>query len=229
MNSKIKNIVFDLGGVVFMRDPKKCTEDFIRFFSFVRAEQMPWFWNEYDRGTRSLEEVKGDLCELNNCDRKKVDEYLQLAIDKQEVIAPTEELIHDLKAAGYRLYVLSNMSKEFIAFLREVPVYRYFDGEVVSCEEGVCKPEKEIYELLLSRYDLDPKETIFIDDRKENVEAAEKVGIEGFWFNRKDLEGTIGELRAKLRIKNRRSGASAEAELVWTMPSREEEKPAKQG
>lgn len=198
----MKNIVFDLGGVVFMRDPKKCTEDFIRFFSFVRAEQMPWFWNEYDRGTRTLEEVKGDLCELNHCDRAKVDEYVQLAIDKQEVIALTEALIHDLKAAGYRLYVLSNMSKEFIEFLRRVPVYRYFDGEVVSCEEGVCKPEPEIYRLLLTRYGLDPQETLFIDDRKENVEAAEREGITGFWFDRKDIAGTISELRSQLRIKN---------------------------
>lgn len=198
----MKNIVFDLGGVVFMRDPKKCTEDFLQFFSFVRAEQMPHFWNEYDRGTRNIEEVSEDLCQLHNCDRAKVDEYLRLAIDKQEVIAPTERLIEQLKKAGYRLYVLSNMSKEFIAFLRQVPVYRHFDGEVVSCEEGVCKPEKEIYELLLSRYDLDPKETIFIDDRKENVEAAEQVGITGFHFNRKDIAGTISELRSQLRIKN---------------------------
>ncbi len=198
----MKNIVFDLGGVVFMRDPKKCTEDFIRFFSFVRLDVMPHFWNEYDRGALTIDEVKEELCRYHNCDRKKVDNYMQLAINKQEVIAPTEELIHDLKAAGYRLYVLSNMSKEFIAFLREVPVYRYFDGEVVSCEEGVCKPEKEIYELLLSRYDLDPKETIFIDDRKENIEAAEQVGITGFHFNRKDIAGTIGELRSQLRIKN---------------------------
>lgn len=196
----MKNIVFDLGGVVFMRDPKKCTEDFIRFFSFVRAEQMPWFWNEYDRGTRTLEEVKGDLCELNHCDRAKVDEYVQLAIDKQEVIALTEALIHDLKAAGYRLYVLSNMSKEFIEFLRRVPVYRYFDGEVVSCEEGVCKPEPEIYRLLLTRYGLDPQETLFIDDRKENVEAAEREGITGFWFDRRDVEGTVNELRSKFKI-----------------------------
>lgn len=198
----MKNIVFDLGGVVFMRDPKKCTEDFIRFFSFVRAEQMPWFWNEYDRGTRTLEEVKGDLCELNHCDRAKVDEYVQLAIDKQEVIALTEALIHDLKAAGYRLYVLSNMSKEFIEFLRRVPVYRYFDGEVVSCEEGVCKPEPEIYRLLLTRYGLDPQETLFIDDRKENVEAAEREGITGFWFDRRDVAATVNALRSKLRIKN---------------------------
>ena len=194
----IKNIVFDLGGVVFMRDPKKCTEDFINFFSFVRAEQMPYFWNEYDRGTRTLEEVKEDLCQLHNCDRKKVEEYLQLAIDKQEVIAPTERLIEQLKAAGYHLYVLSNMSKEFIAFLRRVPVYRHFEGEVVSCEEGVCKPEKEIYELLLERYSLNPAETIFIDDRKENVEAAEREGIVGYWFDRKDLEGSVNKLREQL-------------------------------
>ena len=198
MNNPIKNIVFDLGGVVFMRDPKKCTEDFLNFFSFVRLEVMPHFWNEYDRGTLTIDEVKEELCRYHNCDRAKVDDYVQLAIDKQEVIAPTEELIHDLKAAGYRLYVLSNMSKEFIAFLRRVPVYRYFDGEVVSCEEGVCKPEKEIYELLLERYELTPAETIFIDDRKENVEAAEQVGIEGFWFNRKDLEGTVDKLSEKL-------------------------------
>lgn len=194
----MKNIVFDLGGVVFMRDPKKCTEDFIRFFSFVRAEQMPWFWNEYDRGTRTLEEVKGDLCELNHCDRAKVDEYVQLAIDKQEVIAPTEALIRDLKAAGYRLYVLSNMSKEFIEFLRRIPVYRYFDGEVVSCEEGVCKPEPAIYRLLLERYALDPAATLFIDDRRENVEAAEREGIRGFLFDRHDLDATCNQLRELL-------------------------------
>ena len=194
----IKNIVFDLGGVVFMRDPKKCTEDFINFFSFVRAEQMPYFWNEYDRGTRTLEEVKEDLCQLHNCDRQKVEEYLQLAIDKQEVIAPTERLIEALKHAGYRLYVLSNMSKELIDFLRRVPVYRHFEGEVVSCEDGVCKPEKEIYQLLLQRYGLNPAETLFIDDRKENIEAAEREGIVGYWFDRHDLEGTVDKLREKL-------------------------------
>lgn len=191
----MKNIVFDLGGVVFMRDPKKCTEDFIRFFSFVRAEQMPWFWNEYDRGTRSLEEVKGDLCELNNCDRKKVDEYLQLAIDKQEVIAPTEALIHDLKAAGYRLYVLSNMSKEYIEFLRKLPVFEYFDEQIVSCEVHLGKPNLKFYQHLLDHCNLNPDETIFIDDRKDNVEAGAELGITPFHFDRRNPERACDELR----------------------------------
>jgi hypothetical protein len=97
MNSNIKNIVFDLGGVVFMRDPKKCTEDFLNFFSFVRLEVMPHFWNEYDRGTLTIDEVKEELCRYHNCDREKVDDYVQLAIDKQEPIALTETLIEDLK------------------------------------------------------------------------------------------------------------------------------------
>ena len=48
---------------------------------------------------------------------------LQLAIDLQEPVKPTERLIGDLKAAGYKLYVLSNMSREFIDFLRRFPVY----------------------------------------------------------------------------------------------------------
>ena len=71
----------------------------------------------------------------------------------------------------------------------------------INASKAECS-EEEIYELLLSRYDLDPKETIFIDDRKENIEAAEQVGITGFHFNRKDIAGTIGELRSQLKIKN---------------------------
>lgn len=62
------------------------------------------------------------------------------------------------------------MSREFIDFLRKMPVYRCFDGEVISCEEQVVKPEPEIYRRLLDRYSLDPAETLFIDDRPVNLE-----------------------------------------------------------
>lgn len=198
----ITNIVFDLGGVVFMRDMKRCTQEFIDFFSFVRGEVMPRFWNEYDRGTLTIDDAIECLMERSGFDRAKCAALVDEAIAKQEAVRPTERLIEELKAAGYHLFVLSNMSREFIAFLRRIPVYRHFEGEVVSCEEGVCKPEPEIYRLLLTRYGLDPQETLFIDDRKENVEAAEREGITGFHFNRKDIAGTISELRSQLRIKN---------------------------
>ena len=124
----MKNIVFDLGGVVFARDPKKCKPEFVEFFSFVRFPQMPVFWEEYDRGALSYDEVIDLLCREKGVDRATCESYMREAIDRQEVILPTERLIADLKAAGYRLYVLSNMSKEFIEFLRRVPVYRARSG-----------------------------------------------------------------------------------------------------
>ena len=110
----------------------------------------------------------------------------------------TERLVGDLKAAGYRLYVLSNMSREFIAFLRRFPVYRLFDGEVVSCEEGTVKPEPRIYEILLERYGLDPAETLFIDDRAANIVAAEGLGIAGYLFDHRNPAAACGELRRRL-------------------------------
>ena len=159
----MENIVFDLGGVLFARDRSKCTQEFHDFFSFIRSEPMPAFWEDYDRGVLTLDEVTGILSGVNACPRAKCEEYLRLSIDMQEPVKPTEQLVRDLKAAGYKLYVLSNMSREFIDFLRRFPVYGLFDGEVVSCEEGVVKPEPEIYRRLLGRYGLDPAQTLFID------------------------------------------------------------------
>jgi len=57
----MENIVFDLGGVLFARDRSKCTQEFHDFFSFIRSEPMPAFWEDYDRGVLTLDEVTGIL------------------------------------------------------------------------------------------------------------------------------------------------------------------------
>lgn len=191
----MKNIVFDLGGVVFARDPRKFEPEFIKFFSYILLPQMPRFWEEYDRGVVSYEQVVTDLAEYNNCDRELADKNLRRSILTQEEIVATKALVADLKAAGYKLYVLSNMSLEFIEFLRKTEVYKYFDGEVVSCEEHVVKPDAEIYRRLVERYGLDVSETLFIDDRKENVEAARNEGWKGFNFNPRNPEESCATLR----------------------------------
>ena len=192
---KMKNIVFDLGGVVFARDPRKFEPEFIKFFSYILLPQMPRFWEEYDRGVVSYEQVVTDLADYNNCDRELADKNLRRSILTQEEIVATKALVADLKAAGYKLYVLSNMSLEFTEFLRKTEVYKYFDGEVVSCEEHVVKPDAEIYRRLVERYGLDVSETLFIDDRKENVEAARNEGWEGFNFNPRNPEESCATLR----------------------------------
>lgn len=198
----IKNVVFDLGGVVFSRDPRKFEREFIEFFSYITLPQMPHFWEEYDRGVSTYDKVLDDLAEYNHCDRELAEKNLRRSIVTQEEIAATKSLIEELKTAKYKLYVLSNMSLEFIEFLREKDVYKNFDGEVVSCEEHVVKPDAEIYHILTDRYKLNPSETLFIDDREVNVVAARTEGWYGFHFDARNPEKSCDELRELLLTTN---------------------------
>ena len=194
----MKNIVFDLGRVVFAQDPTKSSEHFKEFFSYVSLTPMPQFWTDYDLGVSSFDDVASALAEYRGVEVEYAASMIREAISRQETIAPTGALIADLKAAGYKLYVLSNMSREFIDYLRQQPVYRHFDGEVVSCEEGVVKPQPEIFDLLLQRFDLNPADTLFIDDRKENIEAAIAEGWQGYHFNARNPEESCKELHEAL-------------------------------
>lgn len=193
--SNYVNIVFDLGGVVFARDPRKFEPEFIKFFSYILLPQMPKFWEDYDRGISSYDEVLRALAEYNDCSLELAEKNLRRSILTQEAIPATKSLIEELKAANFNLYVLSNMSLEFIEFLRKQDVYKNFIGEVVSCEEHVVKPEAEIYRRLIERYGLNPSETLFIDDRKANIEAAVALGWGGYHFDARNPEASCEELR----------------------------------
>ena len=90
------------------------------------------------------------------------------------------------------------MSLEFIEFLRRQDVYANFDGEVVSCEEGVIKPNPKIYRTLVSRYNLNPSETLFIDDRSANIDVARSEGWHGYHFSTRSAKECCEELRNML-------------------------------
>ena len=191
----MKNVVFDLGRVVFAQDPKKSSDEFKQFFSYVQQTPMPQFWVDYDLGLSTLDDVVRELSAYRGVDEAYTRELIMLAISRQETIAPTATLIKDLKRAGYRLFVLSNMSRDFIDFLRQQELYANFEGDVVSCEVGVVKPMPQIYDILLEKFSIDAEETIFIDDRRENVDAAAAKGISVFHFDRNDYDGSCARLR----------------------------------
>ena len=196
----MKNIVFDLAGVVFARNEARCPQELMDYFYFINSgEQLPDFWCDYDRGTRSFDNVAERLAQFRGSDVQTARHMMATAITYQDQVAPTAELIAQLKGDSYRLFVLSNMSKEYIDFLRKMPVYQYFDGEVISCEVGLNKPEREIYSLLLDKFSLDPMQTMFIDDRKENVVAAAELGIVPFHFDRKNPEQSCNQIRELLK------------------------------
>ena len=195
----MKNIVFDLAGVVVARNEARCPQQIMDYFYFINlGETLPDFWNDYDRGTREIDSVAEKLAIFRGSDFETAKRLMLAAITYQEVIPATESLIEDLKGAGYRLFVMSNMSKDYIEFLRKLSVFQHFEGEIISCEVNLIKPEKEIYQLLLDTYNLDPKQTMFIDDRAENVEAAATLGIAPFHFDRRNPEKSCEQLRCIL-------------------------------
>jgi len=195
MKKRFDNIVFDLGRVVFAQNLMKHSDEYREFFSYVAQSPMPQFWVDYDLGFSSWEKVVSDLAAYRSVSEEYASDMLTLSIGRQRTIPQTAALIADLKAAGYKLYVLSNMSKEFIQYLRRQEVYAAFDGEVISCEEGFVKPMPEIYDVLIGRFSLDASRTMFIDDRAENVYMGEQKGITGFHFNRDDYDKSCAELR----------------------------------
>ena len=194
----LKNIVFDLGGVVVAHNEEGFREKLGKFFDFVFGPDMkcvPSFWCDYDLGLLTIDETAAEVAKFRDCDAATAKAHMLQAISLQEEVEPTVELIKELKAKGYRLYVLSNMSKEYIEYLRKLPVFEYFDYQAVSCEQHLGKPDHKFYEYLLSHCNLVPSETIFIDDRKDNVEVAAELGIVPFHFDRRNPEKACEELR----------------------------------
>lgn len=88
-----------------------------------------------------------------------------------------------MKNKGYNVYYLSNYSHFNMSTAPEVLDFiPYMDGGIYSCDVQLLKPDMAIYELLCKKYELVPSECVFIDDRKENVEAARAFGMQVIHF-----------------------------------------------
>ena len=97
------------------------------------------------------------------------------------------EKVHALKEKGYKIYLLSNYNKDFFdVHTKGADFLDDIDGKVVSYEIHQIKPEPAIYEYLLEKYELNPQECVFFDDRPENTEAAEKLGIQSYTITSKE-------------------------------------------
>jgi len=97
------------------------------------------------------------------------------------------EKVHALKEKGYKIYLLSNYNEDFFrvhtqgaSFLEDI------DGKVVSYEIHKIKPEPEIYQYLLDKYKLQPEESVFFDDRPENTQTAEGLGMKTYTITSKE-------------------------------------------
>lgn len=175
----LKNIVFDLGNVLVKFD----SNELIYSFFNKRQEEVKSFyfdslWNEYDQGLYSVEEMieKGvkQFPELELSIKKLMYHWTEFVIPLKDNVA----YIKDLKRFGYKVYILSNIPEDDTKYLRSCGVFDNIDGGVFSYEYKKIKPDPEIFNILLEKYNLKASECLFLDDRKDNVVTASNLGFE---------------------------------------------------
>ena len=183
----IKNIVFDMGGVLIRFD-----RDFFMERFGVEGEDKKLLmrevflapeWVMMDRGVLTDQQAGEIMC-------RRIPERLHDAVWKLVTfwdrpileINGMYDLIEELKGMGYGVYLLSNASLRQHDYWPRIPASKFFDGTLVSADVKLVKPMPEIYRTLLDTFSLQADECFFIDDSTANVEAAMYVGLNGAVF-----------------------------------------------
>lgn len=204
---EINTIIFDLGGVLIDWNPHYVFTDNY----FPTKEQKDYFfanictseWNEEQDAGRSIVEATELLVQQFPDWEASIRDYYGRWTDMLNgPIHDTVEIFRRLKESGrYKIYALTNWQADLfnIALVR-YNFLHWFDGRVVSGEEKTRKPFPEFYQVLLDRYNVNPKQALFIDDNLRNVSAARDLGIDSIHFkNANELERELTEIGLYLK------------------------------
>lgn len=183
---QIKNIIFDWGGVLTDLDFGKCNNAFksIGIDDFLNLTKEKALFLEFEKGLVKTDEFRSGLKKLASCEisDKDLDEaWMTVLCD-----LPCErwKILKDVQGY-YRTFILSNTNPihvegyfKYLQGIYGVPGYNHlFEKVYFSYELGMRKPDAEIFEYVLKDSNLDPAETLLIDDTPQNIKTAEKIGI----------------------------------------------------
>ena len=180
-------VVFDLGGVLIDWDPRHlyrklfvdeaAMEDFLATICTHEWHRHHDAGRSYAENARLLKRQHPDKAALIDAFGARQDEMIAGAIDE------TVAVLRELDRRGVPLYALSNWPAEgFPSARRRFEFLSSFRGILISGEVGVIKPDPRIYELLIERFALDPRRTVYIDDVETNLAAARPFGMHGIRF-----------------------------------------------
>ena len=183
----MKDIVFDLGGVLIDWNPRHLYKKI-----FSTEEEMEWFLANVCHGAWNAKQDAGRPFSVALAEAKE--KYPKYATQIEAYFLRWEEmlggairgtvlLLKELKAKGYPLYALSNWSAEtFPIAWGKYDFLRDFDGLLISGEEQLIKPDPQIYKRLLDKFHLVPTNCVFIDDNAANITEASRQGFETVLF-----------------------------------------------
>lgn len=185
--NKIDTIIFDFGGVLVDWNPHYLYDSY-----FSDTKKTDYFltnictpeWNaQMDGGKPFADGIAEKIAEHPEYEKEIRIYWTDWKQMMGNQIDGMQELLQDLKTAGYHIYGLSNWSAEtFYQIRSKYPIFDLLDGFVLSGDEKCLKPEPQIYTILLNRYHINPNTAVFFDDNLANVEGAQAVGIHGIQF-----------------------------------------------
>lgn len=198
----IKNIIFDMGGVLIYWNPI----EFAKKVGFDNPEEIvhliyeTGIWSGIDAGKYPA--AQGHKIIIDSLPNEYKEGANKMIEDWQDLSYPIPgilELIKHIKEAGYNIYLLSNAGDDHPSYWSNYPYKPYFDGLYVSAFHKKTKPHPEVYSDFINTFNLNKEECIFIDDVSDNVDAANKFGILSFHF-KGDTEGLITILKDYINI-----------------------------
>ncbi|MFH1018535.1 MAG: HAD family phosphatase [Pseudomonadota bacterium] len=179
----ISAVVFDLGGVLIDWNPRYL---FRKLFG-GDEEKISWFlenvcteeWNNrHDLGVSYKENAERLILKFPQYAREIRAYGERWTENLGGAIEESVQIFEELRSSGVAVYALTNFSTEAFPLARlRFPFLNSFDGIVMSGELGIAKPDPAIYRHLLKKFGLSAAQSIFVDDRKENVDAARALGF----------------------------------------------------
>ena len=196
----IKNIIFDLGGVVLKNNPSIVMNSLN-----IDNKDYDTIYNTFfnnlvllDNGNMTLVDYF-NKCNIPNNLKIKYKDVLCNYFKYREFNDNVVNLMKKLKDNNYKIYILSNNNKETYDYLFNLEKLNFIDGWIISSEYGIMKPDIKLYNILLDKYNLIASECCFIDDKEENINTSFSIGMKGFVFKNFDL--LIHDLKCnKIRI-----------------------------
>ena len=183
----IKAIIFDFGRVISAQKPMSLFRGYEQELGLApgvlnRVMFGSAAWNEVLVGRKDLDEYWLEIGpELGLHTPQEIEAFRQRYFADEEINEGVLELIHRLREQ-YKLAVLSNAPPRLARWLADWDILPLFDVVVCSGEEGIVKPDPEIYGVTLARLGVEPEEAVFIDDSLGHVEAARALGIHAIHF-----------------------------------------------
>jgi FMN phosphatase YigB (HAD superfamily) len=187
----IKNIIFDIGNVLLYFDPhnflkKHYSEEDTEFlFSAIFDTQE---WLDLDKGTITENEALSLFIKRNPEKEKILRDVMSNFYRIFTPVESTVKVLKYLKGHGYNLLYLSNIHLKIYEYIfSEYEFFRYFNGGIISAKVKMLKPNEDIFYRLMEEYNIEPEESLFIDDTFHNVETAYMLGFYTIHLENPDL------------------------------------------